>query len=261
MDRAQMGQRPGMRAGAAGQGMERNGKPNLSTRPRGTRHLAGPQRSTGLYPEIQRITQFSVSLAPEDEDFVTRILFVLGWFAVLMVAAALVLGLSIGDLRHNPVHETLNRALVHRIMGVAAALVVVLVNSIVVTYFVGTSRWCKEVVESYGLDRSLIVRAARIKRRAFPWAVLAMLAMVVVVAMGGATDPLNGSPTGENWRLPHLMGALGGLALIALVLLIEWNYVYTNFQIINEIMSEVRRVRIERGLDVEETQPASARHR
>ena len=59
--------------------------------------------------------------------------------------------------------------------GLGSALVVVFVNSIVVTYFIGTSRWCKEVVETYSLDRGLLRRSVILKRRTFPWAVMAML--------------------------------------------------------------------------------------
>ncbi len=85
------------------------------------------------------------------------------------MAAALVLGLYVGDLHQQPSPDTLRWASVHRLLGVAAALVVVLVNSIVVTYFIGTSRWCKEVVETYGLDAQFIRRSVALKRRTFPW--------------------------------------------------------------------------------------------
>jgi hypothetical protein len=47
------------------------------------------------------------------------------------------------------------RAAVHILLGVLAALVTVLVNSISVTYFIGTSRWCKEVADVYHLDPEL----------------------------------------------------------------------------------------------------------
>src|SRR5439155_21431475 len=37
----------------------------------------------------------------------------------------------------------------HMLLGAAAALMTVLVNSITVTYFIGTSAWCKEVCQTY----------------------------------------------------------------------------------------------------------------
>ena len=47
------------------------------------------------------------------------------------------------------------RATMHMLLGLFAVLVTILVQSIAVTYFVGTGRWCKEVVETYGTVRGL----------------------------------------------------------------------------------------------------------
>jgi hypothetical protein len=44
----------------------------------------------------------------------------------------------------------------HFLTGLMAALAVVLVESVVVTYFIGTSRWCKEVVETYNLNTAAV---------------------------------------------------------------------------------------------------------
>ena len=43
----------------------------------------------------------------------------------------------------------------HKLMGIATAIMVMLVCSIAVTYFIGTSRWCREVVETYDLNGNL----------------------------------------------------------------------------------------------------------
>ena len=131
----------------------------------------------------------------------TRIFTSLAWLALAMMGAALVVGLSIGELNRDASVETLRWATVHRLSGVAAALAVVLVNSIVVTYFIGTSRWCKEVSETYALDPSLVRRSTLLKRRTFPWALLGMLAVVGVIALGGAADPATGRP--GNGKLDH----------------------------------------------------------
>ena len=90
-----------------------------------------------------------------------KIFRVLAAFAVTFVVATLLLGLSLRgyDIRDAQDSAGQRWATVHRLSGVAAALAVVLVNSIVVTYFVGTSRWCKEVAETYQLSPTFIVRA------------------------------------------------------------------------------------------------------
>ena len=167
-----------------------------------------------------------------------------------MMASTLILGLSVGDLYDDPSQDTLRWATVHRLTGVATALVVVLVNSIVVTYFIGTSRWCKEVSETYGLDMTHVARSTRLKRKTFPWAVTGMLTVVGVIALGGAADPATLRTGTENWTTPHLLGAMVGLMLVACVFWIEWQNIARNQVVINDVMDEVRRVRQERQLEV-----------
>src|SRR3989304_423650 len=101
----------------------------------------------------------------------TRILVTLAALSLTLLLTALVLGLAIGDLyAARPSDETLNWATVHRLAGIAAALAVVFVESVIVTYFIGTSRWCQEVVETYQLPAELARQSNRLKRRTFPWA-------------------------------------------------------------------------------------------
>ncbi len=145
-----------------------------------------------------------------------RIFTSLAVVALAMMALTLVVGLAIGDIHGQRSIDTLHWASVHRLLGVAAALVVVLVNSIVVTYFIGTSRWCKEVVETYGLDAQFVRRSLTLKRRTFPWALMSMLVIVGVVALGGAADPATGRQGTEHWVVPHLIGALARTGLYCL---------------------------------------------
>ncbi len=167
-----------------------------------------------------------------------------------MMSATLILGLSIDDLHTDHSPDMLRWATVHRLAGVATALVVVLVNSIVVTYFIGTSRWCKEVTETYHLEPTMLRRSTQLKRRTFPWAVTSMLAVVGVIALGGAADPATGLPHTRDWVIPHLAGAMLGLALIGWIFFIEWKNIHANHRVINDILDEVRRIRQERGLEV-----------
>jgi len=181
---------------------------------------------------------------------VTRIFTTLAWFAVLLVAANLIVGLSLGDIRNNPSQETLVWTRLHRLVGVGAGLAVVFVESIVVTYFIGTSRWVKEVAETYRLDRELIRESAALKRRTFPWALMAMLTAVGMVALGGAADPATGRRGTEDWVTVHLVGAMLGLGFICWTALVEWNNIRANHMLINRILDEVKRIRTERGLEV-----------
>ena len=172
------------------------------------------------------------------------------------LAATLVLGLSLGDVR-NPDDETTQRwATVHRLSGVAVALCVVLVDSIVITYFIGTSRWCREVSDTYHLDPQHVRRANAIKRSTFPYAVASMLAVVGIVALGGAADPgasLQLEPiAGLTWANVHLIGALAGLAFIGYAFFIQWSNIRQQRDVIARILDEVKQIRLARGLEVEE---------
>jgi amino acid transporter len=179
----------------------------------------------------------------------TRILFSLASLSLILLVTALILGLSMGDLyAPRPTEETLAWATTHRLTGVAAALAVVFVESVVITYFIGTSRWCREVVETYRLDPSAVQASNRLKRRTFPWALLGMLAVVGIIALGGAADPATGRPNTQAWANWHLVGAIVGISLVAWTYVVAWNHIVANQEIIQRLVSEVQRIRSERGL-------------
>jgi hypothetical protein len=131
------------------------------------------------------------------------------------------------------------RATLHRLLGIAAALGVVLVSSIAVTYFIGTSRWCREVVETYSLDEQLIVRSRRLKRRSFPWSLISMLTVLAITALGGAADPATGYEHSAAWVTPHLIAAFSGLAIVAGCFYALWQNIAANHVIIETVMQRV----------------------
>jgi hypothetical protein len=181
-----------------------------------------------------------------------RIFSTLAFISVAALVGALVMGLSIGDLYAKPLpsQATMDWATEHRLMGVAASLGVVLVESIAVTYFIGTSRWCREVVETYQFDRAPVVASNRLKRNTFPWALAGMFAVIVVASLGAAADPgaslRHDTKSWANW---HLVGALLGIVFVAWTYLVELNNIIANHRVIEQIVAEVGRVRREHGLD------------
>lgn len=172
--------------------------------------------------------------------------------AVALLAATAGLGLWIGDL-----HDTIDPAVlrwgtVHRLSGMFTALMVLLVNSVSVTYFIGTGRWCREVVETYRLDAALVEASKRLKRSAFPYAVIGMLSMVGIVALGGAADPGGGmADRSREWVTWHLVGGIGLAAVIAWCFQSQLQPIRGQHELIGEVMAAVRRERAARGLDVE----------
>jgi hypothetical protein len=179
----------------------------------------------------------------------TRIHTTFSLLSLVLLAATLAIGLSVGDLYRDPSVGTLDLATVHRLIGMSAALAVVFVESVIVTYFVGTSRWCKEVTEAYRLDPVSVRESHRLKRRAFAVALVGMLTAVGIVALGAASDPATGRPNTQAWTHFHLAAALGGLALIAWTYFAAWQYVWLNKAIIQKILAEVAEIRRQRGLE------------
>jgi hypothetical protein len=172
-------------------------------------------------------------------------------FAVALLVATAGLGLWLGDLHGVTDPRVLRWGTVHRLSGVLAALLVVLVNSMAVTYFIGTGRWCREVVETYALDPGYIERSKQLKRGGFPFALLGMLGVVTIVALGGAADPASGRPGTQDWVNYHLVGGISLVAAIAWCFQAQLPNMRRQHALIEEILGEVRAVRKARGLDVE----------
>ena len=190
----------------------------------------------------------------------TRIFPTLASLSLMLMAASLVIGLIIGDLYADPPAEaTLHWRGRHMMTGVAAALAVVFVECIVVTYFIGTSRWCKEVTETYRLPVDDLRESTRLKRQTFPWCVLGIITVVAVGALGAASDPGTGRPDTASWAGVHQVAALAGLFIVAWTYYQAWFKIAANQEVINRIVSQVQRIRLERGLDQPLPDIASAR--
>jgi hypothetical protein len=137
-----------------------------------------------------------------------------------------------------------SRMTLHLLLGAGGALLAILVNSITITYFVGTSRWCKEVCETYRLPAELAERSTRLKRSTFPWAVTGVLAVIVVVALGAAADPSGANfRQSANFVTPHYIAAMVMLLVVAGSFWVQINRIAENYAVIEEILSEVKRIR------------------
>lgn len=142
-----------------------------------------------------------------------------------------------------------SRAARHTLVGMGAGLLVVLVNSISITYFIGTSRWCREVIEAYRLSPSLVERSRQLKRRAFPWSMAGIVMVMVLVALGAAADPGTLRDNTQQWVVPHMAAAVLALSLFAVSFWWQWQIMGENGTLIEEILVLVRQVRREHGLD------------
>ena len=221
---------------------------------------------------------------------VARIFLALAFFAVTLLIANLVLGLTTGDFngiarQHRRAYQNFERThrdreasteaktkarteldeigvlyeplkkrkVLHFLLGLLAALVTVLVNSITVTYFIGTNRWCREVCDVYSLGDTLPERSSALKREAFPWAALGIGIILGIIMLGAASDPSADIKSSADWVKPHFFAAIGGVIVITFSFIIQVNKIGANYEVIDEILAEVNRIRAEKGLDQQAT--------
>ena len=139
----------------------------------------------------------------------------------------------------------------HFQLGLASSLTVVLINSLSVTYLIGTSRWVKEVCDAYELNGGYIETSTKIKRTTFPWSVAGVFAILTTVALGAASDPGTLRTATATWVTPHMIAAMVGTSIIVFAIIIQATNLHANAKIIEEVVAAVKEERIARGLPVE----------
>src|SRR5262245_56682037 len=132
----------------------------------------------------------------------------------------------------------------HLLGGLAAALLSLLLHSLVFTYFIGTGRWVQEVVKAYGLPGSHLENTRALKIRALPFILGSVLLVIATATCGAATD------RGMLDRNVHLIIAVAAIGVNFWSYLREYQVIVANNQIIVNIMAQVTSMRQELGLSV-----------
>lgn len=203
-----------------------------------------------------------------------RIFLALALFAWMLLAANFIVGLTIGDFgaasrgfqSARQTHEQLReeaasrpelerakqareaafatlsvqrgRFWPHFWLGILAALINLLVNSISITYFIGTNRWCREVVEAFNLDEQLAQRSHQLKRNAFPPALIGALFVIAISGLGAAADPSGSNQNPADWVVYHWVLAMLGVVAVAACFAAQALAIGKNYELINEILRE-----------------------
>ena len=133
--------------------------------------------------------------------------------------------------------------MLHFLFGLFTAVGTLLVHCLIFTYFLGTGRWVKEVTLAYDLpDEPWHKRTRELKRQTFPPALAAML-VTIATAAAGAGGQLQAWP----WQVHFTLGVIT-LLVNAWAMMLEYCNVHINARTLDEVLSEVERVRAERGL-------------
>jgi hypothetical protein len=171
----------------------------------------------------------------------------------LVLLVALVLGFEIGDPRSV---APLTRKLLsyHLLVSVAALIFAALVHAVLLTYFMGTSRWLEEARQAYKFDTRWSEENRQLKYRTIPVMAVCLLLLIANIPFGAmAADS-------AQWVLPvvgsvspsrvHLAFSLLTIVINLAVNAMEYRAIRRNGELITDVLGEVRRIREARGLPV-----------
>jgi hypothetical protein len=137
--------------------------------------------------------------------------------------------------------------IIHFCLGLFTAIGILLVHSIIFTYFLGTGRWVKEVAIAYQLPDDPLPKLTRtLKRQAFPPALFSMLIGIATSAAGAGRQL-------EEWHWGiHLTLAVLTLVVNLWAFRVEYRCVSANAGVIDAVLEEVERIRRASGLNTNE---------
>lgn len=182
-----------------------------------------------------------------------RIFLTLAIFSTVLLFVAFSLGMSIGDAK-DAAAETQRFVGWHLLIALAALVFASLVHAIVFTYFMGTGRWMEETSRAYHLDESFLNESRTLKYRLLPAMSGCLVLLILTGGFGAAADPA--SPVGfQGWGgIPaatiHFLIAV--LLISANLMMNFWEFasISRNSAIVEDVLAQVRKIRIERGLPV-----------
>jgi len=112
-------------------------------------------------------------------------------FVVLAFVGALLLGMTLfqGQKADNYDKETVHP---HIGWALGTSIYLMIVHSLILTYFMGTGFAIKEATDEYGIPEEYLARARALKMRVFPATTLAIALVVLSVILGVSTFTSSG---------------------------------------------------------------------
>ncbi|MFM1802826.1 MAG: hypothetical protein RJA81_2178 [Planctomycetota bacterium] len=134
---------------------------------------------------------------------------------------------------------------VHFLIALATVMFSLLVHSIVYTYFLGTNRWVREVVEIYKMPGDVLARSKSLKRKAFKWEFRAMT-VVAIAAWLGAWVHREYPVHVQQQSLYHHLAAVVVILISLTAFSIEYKLIELQGKLLNEVKDLADRMRQER---------------
>ena len=179
-----------------------------------------------------------------------RIFLSLTVVSTALLIGAFGLGLAIGD-PHSVSAATRRLMSYHVLVSVAALIFAALVHAVLLTYFMGTSRWMEEARLAYKLDARWNDENRRLKYRTIPVMAACLVVLILNIPLGAvAVDRGSWSIGGHELSPSSVHFAFSALTIIInlAVNALEYKAIERNSDLIGEVLLEVRRIRQERGL-------------
>ncbi len=182
-----------------------------------------------------------------------RIFLPLASLSTVTLIFAMVLGLSIDDPKvATPAVQA--GVQYHFLTALAALCFATLVHAIVLTYFMGTGRWIEETSNAYRLPAAFLDRHLSLKYRTIPAMMVAFLLLLCTGVLGAAADPASSMELtgwlGLSLARLHLSAAIFAVLVNIAVNYFEFMALERNGEVIDQVLVEVRRIRLEKGLAV-----------
>ncbi|MEX0726840.1 MAG: hypothetical protein WD065_11255, partial [Planctomycetaceae bacterium] len=117
-----------------------------------------------------------------------RIILSLAVIGNVLMGVSFALGMTIGDPRARDL-AVQSRVTWHELTALGSLTFALFVHAIVLTYFMGTSRWIEETSRAYKLSPAYYDRCRSLKYTIYPGMIGCLFLLVIAAAFGAAADP------------------------------------------------------------------------
>lgn len=186
-----------------------------------------------------------------------RIFLTLAVVANITLLIAFVLGWQVGDpMKLNGLDPEVNSRIgTHLLIGLGALTSATMVHALLFTYFMGTGRWIEETSQAYSLPDSWHRQNQRIKYGILPGICIGFLLLVMTGAFGAIADPATAASLeksiGINDSTLHFCAAIFAWIVNIVVNMTQYFAIARNSSLVEGVLAEVRRIRVEKGLPVD----------
>ncbi|RLT20406.1 MAG: hypothetical protein DWI29_03935 [Planctomycetota bacterium] len=186
-----------------------------------------------------------------------RIFLTLALLANITLMVAFVMGWQVGDpaTLNGRDPDVNDRIGTHLLVGLGALTSATMVHALLLTYFMGTGRWIEETSQAYRLSSEWYRQNQRTKYGILPGILGSFLMLVVTGSLGAVADPATvlslERTLGINDSTLHFAAAVCTWIVNLIVNMTQYLAITKNSAIVEGVLAEVRRIRIEKGLPVD----------